>query len=145
MAATITSANYQGSANGTLTISPGGQTITFPPLPEVTYGTPPFALSATASSGLTVTYTSSDSTVATVSGNLLTIIGPGNAQITASQAGNADFAAATPVSQVLVVDSNTPADTPTMSQWELMVLAGLLILAAARGGLAASRGTTAEE
>jgi hypothetical protein len=51
-------------------------------------------LTATAGSGLPVTYSVSDPTVATVSGNVLTLLQPGAAVITAVQAGNANYNAA---------------------------------------------------
>ncbi|MCA6408415.1 MAG: VCBS repeat-containing protein, partial [Cytophagales bacterium] len=71
------------------------QTITFPALSNKTFGDAPFTLSATASSSLTVSYASSNTSVATVSGNTVTIVGAGTTTITASQAGNTNFAAAT--------------------------------------------------
>ena len=63
------------------------QTITFGSLSSKTYGDSSFALSATASSGLTVSYASSDTSVATVAGSTVTILKAGTATITASQAG----------------------------------------------------------
>ncbi|CAN5415143.1 hypothetical protein BH09BAC3_BH09BAC3_05420 [soil metagenome] len=86
-----------------LLVNPGTQTITFNALPSKEFGTAPFALTGVSSSGLTVTYVSSNLSVATISGNTLTITGPGTSTITASQAGNASFGAATPVDQALVV------------------------------------------
>ncbi|MDH5602368.1 MAG: BspA family leucine-rich repeat surface protein, partial [Cyclobacteriaceae bacterium] len=80
------------------------QSITFNTLTPVTYGDAGFSLTATASSGLGVSYISSDETVATVSGSNVTIVGPGTTTITASQAGDGDFAAATPVDQALTVN-----------------------------------------
>jgi sugar lactone lactonase YvrE len=90
----------------TLTVNKGNQTITFGPLASKTAGDADFNLTATASSGLAVTYTSSDPTVATVSGNTVTILSSGSTNITASQAGDASYNAATDVVQVLSVKSN---------------------------------------
>lgn len=81
------------------------QTITFGALAAVTYGDAPFALTATASSGLTVTFASSNPAVATVDGNTVTIVGAGSTTITASQAGDATYAAATPVGRTLTVNA----------------------------------------
>jgi len=64
-------------------------------------------LTATASSGLPVTYTVSDPTIATVSGNILTLLSPGTAVITATQAGNVNYLAAAPVSDTLVYASSS--------------------------------------
>jgi hypothetical protein len=80
------------------------QTITFGALPAKAYLDAPFALTATASSGLTVSYMSSDPLVASVSGNTVTILKAGTTTITASQAGNGSFSAATPVPQLLTVN-----------------------------------------
>ena len=83
---------------GTLTISgQKAQTITFNPLPNQTYGTPSIVLTATASSGLPVLYTVTGP--ATLSGSTLSITGAGQVSVTATQGGNANFAAATPVTQ----------------------------------------------
>ncbi len=79
------------------------QTITFNPLPTVTYGVAPFALNATASSGLPVTYALSFGAyapaVATLTNNVLTVTGasPGivagtaTVTVTATQGGNATY------------------------------------------------------
>ncbi|MBS1544979.1 MAG: T9SS type A sorting domain-containing protein [Bacteroidetes bacterium] len=89
--------------NQTLTINQGGQSITFNPLSPANLGDPPITLTATASSGLPVSYSSSNTGVATVSGNILTVVGAGTSTITASQAGDGNYTAATPVQQVLTV------------------------------------------
>jgi len=93
------------------------QTITFNPLANKTYGDAAFPLGATSSSGLTVSYSSSNTNVATVSGNTLTIVGAGSTTITASQAGNDNYNAATSVDQAFTVNKanqiitwNNPAD-----------------------------------
>ena len=80
------------------------QTITFGALDPQTYGTPAFGLSATASSGLAVSYSSSNQQVATISGNTVTILGAGETSITASQAGDDNHLAAGSVSQLLIVN-----------------------------------------
>lgn len=79
------------------------QTITFAALPVKTTADVPFALTATASSGLTVSYSSSVLAVATVAGDILTIAGEGVTQITATQAGDSNYEAASSVSRVQVV------------------------------------------
>ena len=81
------------------------QTITFAALPNKQLNDAPFVLTATASSGLTVSYASSNTAVATVSGATVTIVAAGTTTITASQAGDVSFNAATPVPQNLVVDA----------------------------------------
>ncbi|MEP2025946.1 MAG: MBG domain-containing protein [Reichenbachiella sp.] len=73
-------------------------------LGEVQYGDGDFDLSATASSGLSITYTSSDETVAAVSENIVTIVGVGTTTITASQGGNSDYNSASDEMQDLTVE-----------------------------------------
>ena len=91
------------------------QTITFGSLASKTVGDPSFALGATASSTLPVTYTSSVPDVATVIGSQVTIVGEGSTTITASQIGNDAFNAAPNVTQVLLVVA-APAGT-TFAGW----------------------------
>ena len=73
------------------------QAINFPALTNQSYTSTPIALGATASSGLTVSYTVT-SGLATVSGNQLTMTGLGALTVRATQTGNAEYAAAPPVS-----------------------------------------------
>ncbi len=80
------------------------QDITFNPLADKNLGDPDFNLNATTDSGLTITYTSSNTSVATVSGDIVTIVGVGTTTITASQTGNTNYNAATPMDQTLTVN-----------------------------------------
>ncbi len=80
------------------------QTITFNPIADKYSNDPPFALSATASSGLPVTF-SVVSGPATITGNTVTLSGsPGTVTIRASQEGNADYNAAPPVDRSFTVN-----------------------------------------
>ena len=79
------------------------QNITFSQLADLTYGDSDFNLTATASSGLPVSYSSSNTSVATIDGNTVTITGAGSTTITASQSGNASYNAATDVQQGLII------------------------------------------
>ena len=83
------------------------QTITFGTLSAMTFGDASFDPGATASSGLAVSYTSSDPLVASIAGSTVTIVGTGTTTITASQAGDGDYAAATDAAQNLVVNMKT--------------------------------------
>lgn len=80
------------------------QTISFPELGISSYGDFPFAPGASASSGLPVEYTSSNTNVVDVVGGLLIIAGVGVAAITASQAGNSVFEAAPEVVRQIAVE-----------------------------------------
>jgi len=84
-------------------------TITFPNPGNKTYGDAPFTLNASADSGLPVSYSSSTTSVCTVSGDTVTIVSTGDCTITASQAGNATYAAATDVSQTLTIGDSAPS------------------------------------
>jgi hypothetical protein len=76
-------------------------------LPEIgakTYGDAAFNLNATTDSNLTLSYSSSDEDVATVSAaGVVTIKSNGTATITASQAGNGNYNAATSATAILTV------------------------------------------
>lgn len=115
----LKAANYTFSyVPGTLTVAGNEtQSITFASLPNVTYGAAAINLSATASSGLPVSYAVSGP--ATLSGSILTLTGAGAVTVTAQQAGNATFAAAAPVLQSFVVNKavlTVTADNQTMAQ-----------------------------
>jgi gliding motility-associated-like protein len=70
-------------------MAPQNQTITFPPFTAAqTAGFADITLSATASSGLAITYTSSNTAVATIVAGKIHYVGIGSAVITATQAGN---------------------------------------------------------
>jgi hypothetical protein len=93
-----------------LTVNKANQTITFPPLPAKMYGAPSFALSATASSGLSLSYLSSDPSVATVSGNMVTIVGAGITTISTIQNGDSNYNPAPIAFQPLTINFTQLAD-----------------------------------
>jgi hypothetical protein len=99
----------QAGSSGTAFIAQiwPAQTISFSALSTMAFGAAPFTVSATASSGLTVSFTSGTTAVCTVSGNAVTLVGVGSCEITASQAGSANFAPATPVIQSFTVTQGT--------------------------------------
>jgi hypothetical protein len=105
--------NYSAatSVNQLLTVNKINQTITFAAIPTKNQSDGPFALTATSSSGLTVSYASSNTSVATVAGSTVTIVGAGTSTITASQAGDSCYNAATSVNQTLTVNSSKPVVT----------------------------------
>jgi hypothetical protein len=87
------------SVNQSFQVTQASQTITFGAISNKPYNTAPFTLSATATSGLAVSFASLTTPVCTVSGSTVTLTGVGTCTIQATQAGNADYAAATPVSR----------------------------------------------
>ena len=90
-----------------LVITQASQTITFGTLSNKTLGTAPFTVSATASSGLTVSFNSQTTPVCTVSGTTVTLVAAGTCTIQATQAGNTIYAAATPVNQSFQVNAGS--------------------------------------
>lgn len=77
------------------------QTIAFDVLATKTFGDTPFDFAATSSSGMAVSYTSSDPTVLLINGKTATILKSGSIVITASQTGDELFYPATDVTQNL--------------------------------------------
>jgi len=130
--ASVDNPGYHGTATGTLVISKAGQTITFSPLPGKTYGDADFTLSAVAGSALQVTYISSNTAVAAVTGNTVTIAGAGTTTITASQPGDANWNPAPDVQQLFTVSKAsqtitfTPPDVKTFgdADFTLSAVAG---------------------
>jgi hypothetical protein len=94
----------------TVQVNPASQNITFA-LNSATakVGDPNRLLIATSDADLPVALSSSNPNVAVVNGYTLSIVGPGTATITATQAGNSNFLAALPVEQILNVSLVGPS------------------------------------
>src|SRR5207244_29077 len=108
---TPTDANYDTASKDVLiNVLKASQTITFGAPASKTYGDLPFVVSATASSGLSVSF-SILSGPATVSGGTVTITGAGTVVVRASQAGNTNYNAAANVDQSFTVSKATPIIT----------------------------------
>lgn len=86
---------------GTLSVSKADQTITFGALADKSVGDPDFTVSATASSGLPVSFTAAGACTVTV--DSVHITGSGFCWITAAQAGDANYLAAPNVTQVFTI------------------------------------------
>jgi hypothetical protein len=105
-----TSASLTSVDSGTITVSKLDQTITFGALSGKTYGDVDFGVTATASSGLTVSFTASGS-CSMVDATTVHITGAGSCTITASQAGDDNYNAATDVPQTFNIAKATPTIT----------------------------------
>ncbi|MBN1924590.1 MAG: hypothetical protein JW798_02035 [Prolixibacteraceae bacterium] len=92
------------SYSDTLIIINQDQAITFGELAGATYGDAPFNLSGSTTSGLDVNYSSSNPSVATISGDMLTITGAGTVTATASQPGNEIYEPAVEITRELTVE-----------------------------------------
>ena len=91
-----------GSKSLNITVSQSAQTITFPTISNMTYGAPAFQVFPSSTSGLPVTV-KVNSGPATVLNNVVTLTGAGTVVLEAEQAGNSNYAAATPVTQSFTV------------------------------------------
>ncbi|MBQ9076305.1 MAG: immunoglobulin domain-containing protein, partial [Muribaculaceae bacterium] len=106
--------NEVSSVNSTktnLTVYKCAQSISFPEIETKTYGDADFTLPATTDKGLTIVYQSTNTKVATISGNTVHITGVGETNIIASQAGSNDYLEAATVTRKLVVNKITQAIT----------------------------------
>jgi hypothetical protein len=95
---TLAASNYSFTfVSGSLTIVKADQTISFPALLGQLFGSPPFVVSATADSGLSVSFAAAGQ--CTVAGSTVTITGGGSCSITARQPGDGNYNAAAPVTR----------------------------------------------
>jgi hypothetical protein len=97
----VSGAQQSIAVSGTAT-GPASQTITFPAIPNQVVGAQ-LTLSATASSGLPVTFTSTTVPVCTIAGTTATMVATGTCTIDANQAGNGSYFAAPMVPQSFAV------------------------------------------
>src|SRR5205823_1114579 len=93
------------SGTASLTVNKADQTIIFVTLPDKTFGDPAFTVSATGgASGNAVTFTASGQcSSGGTNGATITITAAGSCTVTAHQAGNSDYNAATDVPQSFAV------------------------------------------
>lgn len=124
----VDAASANGARSYSMSVSRGVQTITFN-APSTGVAGRTIQLNATSSAGLPVSYTASPNTVCTVAGSSLTFVAIGTCNVTASQAGDANVQAATPVSVSIAV-STVPIvrslflRNATTAQMQRMDLAG---------------------
>jgi hypothetical protein len=85
----------------TFTIAKATQSIDFAALPDKTYGDPDFDISASASSGLTVTFSTSGDCV--LEFGQVSITGAGSCTVTASQGGGDNYLAASDVPRTFTI------------------------------------------
>ncbi len=133
-------ANYSAATpvSQSFTVTAASQSITFNGLSNQVYGTAPFTVSATATSGLAVGFNSSTLSVCTVSGNTVTLLALGACTIQATQSGNANYSAATPVSQGFAVTSASQSIAFNALSNQVYGAAPFAVTANATSGLAVS-------
>jgi sugar lactone lactonase YvrE len=121
-------------------VNANSQTITFGAIAAQSVGGS-VALSATATSGLPVSFTSTTPAVCTVSGTTASLIATGACTIQATQAGNGSYSAAAPVSQSFAVNANS--QTITFGAIAAQTVGGTVALSAtATSGLPVSFAST---
>ena len=106
-------ANYNtGSVSAVLTVGKAARTLTLFADINKTTTDAPFTLTAPISSAGTgaITYSSSNSGVATVSGSTVTLVGIGTTTITATQAADANYLAATITATLTVILGDSDGD-----------------------------------
>ena len=109
--------NYSSATSTiTLTVNKFDPTIIFTGVVTRTYNDSDFNLSALSSSTASFTYSIADASVATVSGNTVTIVGAGTTTITVSQLANANFNSATASASLII-----SKDNPTLTNFNPIV------------------------
>ena len=127
---TATGAGGTPAASTTISLQVATQLITFNAIPPQAVGQS-LTLTATASSGLPVSYTAVPNGNCSVSGSVVTFLNTGNCGIVASQAGNgANYAAAPTVGQIIVVNSQASGQTITFPAIPAQAAGGTLTLVA---------------
>ncbi len=138
LVATINDTNYQGLASAGFIISPAAQVIAFPAPADHLPDDPPFALSATASSGLPVTLAivSGSPAIANLSGNVVTLTGNlGAVTLRATQVGGGTFAPAPPVERTFhVVAALAPPSLITQPVGVTVLISETVTLTGAANG-----------
>ena len=97
------------TASQVITVGKADQTVTFEDTADRAWSADTFVLSPSASSGLTVTLTSSTTSVCTVLTLTVTMLREGTCTLTAAQAGNDNFNAASSVTQSFSIGFATQA------------------------------------
>jgi hypothetical protein len=95
--------NAADDVTRTFSINKASQTISFAALSNKTYGDSAFTLSASASSGLDVSFTTQDDCYLGSDGVTLHLTNAGTCTVTASQPGNDDYNAASDVSRTFTI------------------------------------------
>jgi len=134
-AAQVGDGNYHAAPNvlQSFTIARSNQTISFAALGNKTLGDADFAIGGTSDSGLGLSFAGSGQ--CTVSGSMVHIMSAGSCMVTASQAGDTNFNAASDVQQIFTIGSGTTAlVTLSQSNYSVNEETGFLTITVNRGG-----------
>lgn len=98
-----------------ITIAKAAQTIAINSIPTQTYGNADFSVSATATSGAAVTFSSGGTGICTVSGNTVHIVTAGSCTVLANQSGTTNYNAAPQASKAVTINKeNQSISFPTI-------------------------------
>ena len=113
----VTISNGTQSAEVTITahVVKNTQSINWNQDINITYEESPLTLTATATSGLPVTYTSSNESIAKITNGKLIVVKTGDVTITASQSGNGIYKAATDVVKAITVIKRVNITNPVIA------------------------------
>jgi len=115
---TLAAANYDFTfVNGTISVGLADQaTLTITDPGSKTFGDTSFTLATTGgSTGGTVTFTSSQPSILSISGNTATVLGAGSVTITAEMAGNTNYRPVTTEFTLTIAAKNLSASTITVT------------------------------
>ncbi len=115
--------------------NPSPQVIYFDPLPNQSLDAASFQLSALASSGLSVSYSSTTPTTCSLSGNSVSLLSTGICTIKASQAGNVIYAPAQSIQQSFNISNGMASQTATYAYLGDYYSNKVYVLDMAGGGL----------
>ena len=109
-ASQVADSNYlSGSRSVNLTVAKASPTIVFPDITSYA-NSPDFTLSPTSNSTGAFTFTSSDVSVATISGSTVTMVAQGTSTLTASQAANSNYLAGSQTALLTVNAASVDTD-----------------------------------
>ena len=112
---TISDGNLSTAVTITANVAKHKQSINWNQDINITYEESPLTLTATATSGLPVTYTSSDESIAQITDGKLIVVKTGDVTITASQSGNGIYKAATDVVKEITVIKRVNITNPVIA------------------------------
>jgi sugar lactone lactonase YvrE len=114
------------------------EAISFPPIPATPLLAGTVSLSATATSGLTVSYASTTPAICSVAGSTVTLIAAGTCAIKATQTGDADYAAAMAVTRSFAVQKTAQTISFTAIPATPLLTGSVSLSATVSSGLAVS-------
>jgi hypothetical protein len=123
------------SLGRSLTIGKGDQSISLNDFSETKFGNEPFSIESTSSAGLPVNLSSSDPTIASMSGNTVTIHAAGTVEIIAEQPGSDLYNAAQPIRKWLTIGKASQTISFDVLPEQTSDAGSLILSAAASSGL----------